>query len=344
MHRTLIEFVEKTIKIKIRDMKKVVIILLTLLTVTACDYKKNHGMVLRDANGRINEIIIVIKNSEWEGEIGDELRKVIAEPILGLPQPEAQFRITQIPPTNFGKLFNSIRSILKVGIGSENGLSVSSDVFAKPQKIVTITGKSKEELVNEIRVRGKEFISVFKDADIRTVQIKETKDHWDPTKIETFEQQGFTLRIPSTYRLVDDTGDFLWYRFHLSGGNSMELIAYTVPISSVDDELGLTIISNRDAIGERHMPGGIEGSHMITEEAYTPHIFEVELNGKKAFETRGKWEVKGDFMAGPFISYSVVDKKNNRLVVVEGMTFAPAINKRDYMFELEAILKTLKIQ
>lgn len=29
-------------------------------------------------------------------------------------------------------------------------------------------------------------------------------------------------------------------------------------------------------------------------------------------------------------------------MVVEGFTFAPATEKRDHMFELEAILKTLK--
>ncbi len=49
-------------------------------------------------------------------------------------------------------------------------------------------------------------------------------------------------------------------------------------------------------------------------------------------------------MAGPFLNYTVVDKSNNRLVVVEGFAYAPATNKRDYMFELEAILKTLKIK
>jgi len=48
-------------------------------------------------------------------------------------------------------------------------------------------------------------------------------------------------------------------------------------------------------------------------------------------------------MAGPFLNYTVIDKANNRLVVVEGFTYAPSINKRDFMFELEAILKTLKI-
>jgi hypothetical protein len=31
-------------------------------------------------------------------------------------------------------------------------------------------------------------------------------------------------------------------------------------------------------------------------------------------------------------------------MVLEGFTFAPATSKRDYMFELEAILKTVKIR
>ena len=152
------------------------------------------------------------------------------------------------------------------------------------------------------------------------------------------------MKIPKKYNKVDDTGDFVWYRYHLNGGNSMELLAYTVPITSEDDENGNNIVAIRNAIGKKYIPGQIEDSYMITEEAYTPHVFEVKLNERKAFEARGKWEVKNVYMAGPFLSYTVVDKPNNRLVVVEGLTYAPSINKRDYMFELEAILKTLVIQ
>lgn len=99
----------------------------------------------------------------------------------------------------------------------------------------------------------------------------------------------------------------------------------------------------RDSIGKIYIPGGPKDSYMITEVAYSPHIFNVTLTGRKAFEVRGKWEVLGDFMAGLFLNYTVIDEKNNRLVVVEGFTYAPAVDKRDYMFELEAILKTLKI-
>jgi hypothetical protein len=55
------------------------------------------------------------------------------------------------------------------------------------------------------------------------------------------------------------------------------------------------------------------------------------------------WEVKNDFMGGPFINYLVDDFKNDRVIVLEGFAFAPSISKREYMFELKTILRTLKI-
>ena len=323
-------------------MKKLAILLVVVSFFISCESGKTKK-ILGEANGRINSILIVMKNSEWQGEIGDELREIIAEPVLGLPQPEAQFEVTQVPVDNFGSMFRASRNILNIGISDKNSFTVSSDVYATPQKIITITGKNKESLIEEISKNGSKLIAEYKKSDLRSVRKKILKEYWKPTSIETFNKQGFSLKIPRSYNKVEDNGEFVWYRYHLFGGNSMELIAYTVPITSEDDENGNNIVAIRDAMGEKFIPGQIEGSHMITEEAYTPHIFEVELDGKKAFETRGKWEVKGVYMAGPFLSYTVVDKKNNRLVVVEGLTYAPSVNKRDYMFELEAILKTLKI-
>ncbi|HIE45165.1 MAG TPA: DUF4837 family protein, partial [Flavobacteriaceae bacterium] len=46
---------------------------------------------------------------------------------------------------------------------------------------------------------------------------------------------------------------------------------------------------------------------------------------------------------GPFLNYALLDKKNNRIIVVEGSVYAPSIAKRDYLFELEALLKTLVV-
>lgn len=323
-------------------MKKLGVLLVIVSFLVACN-SKNDKMTYKGANGRINHLLIVIKNSQWQGEIGDEIRKVIAEPVLGLPQPEAQFEVSQIPIENFGTMFRATRSVLNVSISNENSFTVATNVYAAPQKIITITGKTKEDLIEEIKKNSKKIVSVFKEADLKSVQNSILKKYWNPTQIKTFKKQGFSLKIPKTYNKVEDNGDFIWYRYHLDRGNSMEIFAYTVPITSEEDENGGTIVAIRDAFGKKNIPGQLEDSYMITEEAYTPHVFEVELDGRKAFETKGKWEVKGVYMAGPFINYTIVDKPNNRLIIVEGLTFAPSINKRDYMFELEAILKTFKI-
>ena len=63
----------------------------------------------------------------------------------------------------------------------------------------------------------------------------------------------------------------------------------------------------------------------------------------KVIETRGIWEVKNQFMAGPFISCIVSNQKNSEeLYILEGFVYSPGTSKRDYIFELEAIFKSIK--
>ncbi|WP_372745946.1 DUF4837 family protein [Lutibacter sp.] len=323
-------------------MKKIAMLLVFSVLFISCN-PANDKKVLKTANGRINSLLVVMKNSQWQGDLGNELRKILAEPVIALPQPESQFEVSQVPLESFGSMFKATRNVLSVSLGDENSFTVNTNVYASPQKIITIIGKSEEELIDLIVTNNKKIVSEFKTSDLATVQRNILKKYWDPTKIKTFQEQGYSIKIPRNYNFVDDTGDFVWYRYHIDGANSMEIITYSYPIESENDENGNAIVARRDSIGKKYIPGEVKDSHMITEEAFTPHIFEVTLDGKKAFETRGKWEVKGMYMAGPFLSYSVIDKAKNRVVVVEGLTYAPSVNKRDYMFEIEAILKTLKI-
>jgi len=49
-------------------------------------------------------------------------------------------------------------------------------------------------------------------------------------------------------------------------------------------------------------------------------------------------------MAGPFVNYILKDTLNKRGFVIEGFAFAPSVAKRDYMFELNSIISTLKLE
>ena len=70
---------------------------------------------------------------------------------------------------------------------------------------------------------------------------------------------------------------------------------------------------------------------------------EFSLNKQYAVELRGLWELENDYMGGPFVSFTTLDKKRNRIITVEGFVFAPRYDKHNYIRKLEAILYSLKI-
>ncbi len=159
------------------------------------------------------------------------------------------------------------------------------------------------------------------------------------------ENFGVSLLIPSPYKLVRTEPKFLWYQKEIKQG-SQNILVYEMPRNSItnDSTVVTDIIKMRDSIGRQFIPGKLEGTYMITEEAYAPYVFDAILDNKNAIETRGTWEVKGNFMAGPFLNYIIDDKNNERLLVIEGFTFAPSVGKRDFMLELEAILRSVKVK
>ena len=60
---------------------------------------------------------------------------------------------------------------------------------------------------------------------------------------------------------------------------------------------------------------------MITEKAYLPVFKRTFIKNFESFETRGTWEVQGDFMGGPFINYLVKDSINNRTAIHRRICF-----------------------
>ena len=80
----------------------------------------------------------------------------------------------------------------------------------------------------------------------------------------------------------------------------------------------------------------------VTETYLAPSISEMKIKGRKTIESKGLWEVKDFALGGPYINYIIEDKAHNRLVVAEGFLYAPGVAKRDMLFELEAIIKSIE--
>ncbi len=48
-------------------------------------------------------------------------------------------------------------------------------------------------------------------------------------------------------------------------------------------------------------------------------------------------------MAGPFLNYQLKsDTKQDEYIMLDGFVYSPGSSKREYVFELEAIMRTIK--
>ena len=310
------------------------------------------SFVMQGSIGKDNRVLVVTKASSWQGEIGQEIRRFMSEEMVGLPQPEAHLTLSQVAPSGFNQTMKLTRNILLIEESSKENFTINTNKYASPQTIIYVSAKDRNAIVEVLKKHDKEIIQTFKDSDVKVIQNRFYKKKLDDSQFKALQELNISLIIPEDYNVVLDTvaeEPFLWLRQHMKSGiargaGSNNILVYSYPLNKEEEIIKENISMTRDTIGKKYIPGSDpETMHMITEKAYTPYTFDAEIDGKKAFETRGKWEVMNDWMAGPFINYTILDKENNRVIVFEGFTYAPSVNKREFVFELEAIGKSMKI-
>lgn len=323
-------------------MKTIFAFVFSFVLFTSCNNGKKQR-IISGSNGNINTLLVVVDNLLWEDGVGETIRDVVAAPVPALNQEEPLFSINQMPPMVFDGFATKSRIILKIEKGSEAGMTIKRDVYARPQTLVLITGMTDQEIKDQLEANGDELIAAFKKEELKEKQRRIKISLKDDTPLQ--ETLGVKLNFQTAYRIAKQEKDFFWIRKDIPTG-TMDIMLYEVPLSTIKkgDSTIVDIVRMRDSIGEVHIPGPVEGSYMITEEAYTPYLYETTIDGKPAFETKGIWDVKNAFMSGPFINYAIEDKAHDRYVVIEGFVFSPSVEKRNNIFELEAIIKSIRIK
>jgi len=314
-----------------------------LLLAVSCKESSTKERFLPPSTGAVNSLMVVMDNELWRGAVGDKVRELFASPSLSLMPEQPILSLTQIPPQVFSGATTHSRSILFVEQDSITVAHVKTNVYAQPQKVTVVKGTNYNELVGGLEKIANKAISSFKQVEINEAQKRFTRSLNKETSLQ--EMFGIQMTIPSAYRVGKQEDNFVWFDRQIPKGN-MNIIVYSMPEDSFvnDSTFVRDIVAMRDSIGKKYVPGPDDGTYMITEKAFAPYLFPVEIGGLKGAEARGIWEIKGYPMAGPFLTYILNDSARNRKLVIEGFTFAPNTQKRDYMFELEAILKTIRME
>lgn len=323
-------------------MRHFLICLLTSLLLISC-HKKKKEQYLPDSVGSINSLTIVMDPQLWGGVVGDSLREYFASPveeIAGAREP--LFDIQQIPLEVFDGMTRASRNILIVSTDTRNGFDIRDSLYAKPQKVAFIIGQTTDDLISEIQKYAPKIIHTFKENEMQEVRNRFQNTLNNTKLIEN--TLGIQLSFPSLYNIVKHENNFFWLERKVKNGTA-DILIYEVPKGKICTHSNLCsedIIQMRDSIGKRYVPGPQEGMYMITSPAFAPTYTKTQLNGYPTIVSKGLWEVKDFILGGPFSNYIIEDPKRDRCVVIEGFIAAPGTSKRDLLFELETIIKSVR--
>ncbi|MDD2634053.1 MAG: DUF4837 family protein [Bacteroidales bacterium] len=327
-------------------MKKVyyLFILPILFMIFSCNnssYKKTPV-----AHGSFGDIVVVMNNEHWNSEPGDSLRAIFHQYCPANPLEEYVFDLHQISKDKFIDQNLYHRNVIFQEIDSnieEAKLNVIVDKYAQNQVFVSVVAPNQAEFVKEISKHRNNLIKLFLEADRDRWIGMFTRNVNKTVSDKILKKYDISIKLPINYYLDVYDDNFAWIS-HESRQYSMAFFIYTYPLTDSSEFTSEYLIQQRNKMLKENVPGSRPGSYMTTEVKYDYPLLEtIKHNGLETAVMRGLWKVKGDFMGGPFVSYTKMDKSRNRMVCVEAYVYYPNEETRDKMRQLEGVIYTFDI-
>lgn len=316
--------------------------LLGLLTLVGC----NTFIVEKRATGLPYEVLLVMTKEVNDSEVGELVKSQLNTPVAGLPQREPSMRITFAPVEAFNGLLKYVRNILLVDIDPTKYTTVSlkthRDEWATGQEVIKLSAPSTEELVTYLLLHDSDIVNQFSrvERERRVAILK--KDYSQLAMEKVSEKFDIRLYAPNDMTYYKDTTDFLWVSNNAKTGR-VDLLVYSFPYTDENTFTEDYLVAKRDSVLKMNLPGAFPDSYMSTERRAELSYESITLDNQYCGVLRGLWKMVGDKMGGPFVSHAFLDVRGQRVIVTEGLVFAPETTKRNLIRKIEAALYTVHI-
>lgn len=330
-------------------------VLVASVLVTSCDLEHSPETNLRAHTGNPGEIIVVLPNNYWKSTLGDTIFNTLGAEEYGLPQPEPSFKLIQVDPNKFGKLFQIHRNILYCDINPEYNLTepkveVQKSVWSKDQLVIKIQANNSQQLFDAYTKRASTIVTYFKNKELDRLSQRFAKFGEKSLTKQIAEKHGIQLVLPKDMYLAYDSNSTFWLRLEREravGGYqhqiSQGIIFHTYPYTNKLQFLDSVLLQVKDSLTQSLVLGPSEGSYMVTANDYMPPKFkESSFNDSYAKEIKSLWRMENNFMGGPSITLVALNEKAGKIVLATGYVYAPQFRKREYVREIEAIIKSMQ--
>jgi hypothetical protein len=347
-------------------------LLLLIFVLASCRQQSgNHPLASKPiAFGRINDVVIITDQSIAESAIKDTVSAYFeaSYPILTADEPIFDIRYftpedlmakplrkelrTYVLLADVSDTTLSTTKLLRSDLGDEKfkraqtdltfNTSIGKDKWAKDQIIIYVFGKGRDQLANAIKTNFPTIAKRINQHDSKNLSatvygLQEDNVTLSKLVLDSF---GMNIKVPGLYQLAINKPNFLWLRLDNKEVNQ-SIVIRKFPYKSKNQFAMDSLIQMRNSYGKEFIRTGSADAYMSTNVVDLPtYEYTYYQNGVYTKEVRGIWETVNDFMGGPFVSYLMHNEAKGEVVFIDVFVFAPGKEKRDFVQQLDCIVKT----
>lgn len=304
--------------------------------------------------GPSGEVVMVASESVWNRAVGAAVDSVFLRPVRVLPQYEPRFDVIRLDPEEFDRFWKPHRNLVVFDIADridtqEPSMRVMRSRWAKGQIYVEIKARTAQAAADLLLdpAQGEMLADLLEQEEATRYGQWLGLDRNEVLEQTIRERHGLSSVLPRDAQLVNSAGGFAWIERNLTrmkGGRNHDvqlgIVVHRTPYGGPADFSMKRMLERRDSLLQARVSGSNPGSYMTTEFRLAPRYEEVSFRGGFAATMRGLWRMEGDFMGGPWTSIAWVDAARGQLVTVDGYVYAPYFGKREYLREVEAMVRS----
>lgn len=324
------------------------ILLIFLLGFFACNEEYSRK---RSSGGTLEILVTTDSQEQWKGKIGDTIRSLFGQYLSGLPMAEEAFSLLQLESYKLynDPLYQPHHAILIVHIDTslqKPAMQVEKDFWAEPQLIIKVSSPNDTGLFRILTTYYPAMYKMYREVEKKRIVNLFSTNPAKKIQDKISNKFGFEMLIPGGFNVAREENDFLWVRQTIrrkKQDTDLGFMIYRRPYRSTYQLKSESILALRDTFLKRFVPGMFEGTYMATSyDVILPESKEISdfPANKYTIEIKGLWKVVGDFMGGPFISYTFTTPDNKELITIEGYLYNPNSDQKKYMLQLEAMIYT----
>ncbi|HHS49674.1 MAG TPA: DUF4837 family protein [candidate division Zixibacteria bacterium] len=328
-------------------------IMIVCLCLIACDVRE-------DAVGSYQNIMVLVDAGEAD-ILAPRLSEALEVEII-TPRAETIFTLNYVDSTKIDRMKIARTSIIAASLESpgqagrfirgslspealravEGGewIIAKKDLWANGQLTVILAAPTVEALEARIFLGAEELFRLVNNS------VNERHGEWLFGRVFTEGEKialqdsiageyGWAIRIPRYWDWEKGSYEerFLWLR-------ALEperwIFVWWTPLDSSMDFSVERWQHVRDSLCEIYYEGDIVSAK------FEPETTGVMLGNRPAVQIRALWENPHTLLGGPIISYVLSDPMTNRLFIIDGAVFAPAVKKMPYLRQVEIVCRSFR--